>query len=58
MDGKKLKPIILNKRKVKDPARYPKIIIPIENKAKKLFDRNINSMIKEFTVEIVKITDK
>jgi len=55
MDGKSLKPLQYNDRKVKDPIRYPNIIVPIENKAVKLFDLSLDSLIVDLTKEMVKI---
>ena len=55
VDPTKLKPIQANKRKVKDPARYPNIIIPQENKMKVLFDLDLNMMVGDLTKEMVNI---
>lgn len=55
LEGKNLKPINPIKRKVKDPVRYPQIIIPIENKAIHILNSNLNLMIVNLTKEMVKI---
>jgi len=40
--------------KMIDPPRFPKIINPIENKAKKEFSKALDDMIKELTINMVK----
>ena len=40
--------------KMIDPPRFPKIINPIENKAKKEFSIMLDNMIKELTISMVK----
>lgn len=55
MNGKDLKPIQHNKRKVKDPARYPLVIIEIENEVKKSFDLDLNKMVVDLTKEMVNL---
>ena len=55
IDTTSLKPIQYNKRKVKDPVRYPNIIIPIENDIKALFEIDLNRMVVDLTKEMVKI---
>jgi hypothetical protein len=55
LDAKSLKPIQYNNRKVKDPIRYPVIIVPVENKMKILFDLDLNVMVGDLTKEMVKI---
>jgi hypothetical protein len=50
-----VKPIRLNNRKVKDPVRYPSIVVPIENKMKILFQADQKVMVTDLTKEMVKI---
>ena len=40
--------------KMIDPPRFPKIILPIENKAKEEFGNMLDTMIKELTISMVK----
>lgn len=44
-----------NKKKYSDPVRYPKVIVPIENKMKADFGRAMKSMVVKITKEMVDI---
>ena len=48
-----IKEIDLNNRKVKDPVRFPKIIIPIENKIKLEGISQDKMMIADLTKKMV-----
>ena len=45
-------------KKVKDPVRYPSVIIPIENEAKMIFVKGISDMRLEITEKMSKILNK
>lgn len=49
-----------NKKKItyKDPARYPLVIEPLENKEKVMFNRTMKRMTAELTSEMVKLISK
>lgn len=50
-----LKPMLKTKKdaKVIDPPRYPKVIVPIENEAKRIYAENLESMINNLTKKMV-----
>ena len=52
---KDLSPI---QHKNKDPHRYPKVQVPIENKCFALFKADMNKMVKELSVEVTKAVKK
>ncbi len=54
MNLKKMKPILKPKKaKVKDPPRFPKLIIPIENEVKTQFSRDMNKMLVDVTKKLI-----
>jgi len=54
IDFKKVKPVLKPKNpKVKDPPRYPKLIVPIETEAKKQFSLQMNKMIVDVTEKMI-----
>jgi hypothetical protein len=54
-----IKPISLGiDKKVSDPVRYPKIIIPLENEAKLLFLKGTQEMRIELVKEMGLILDR
>ena len=48
----------MKKKKAKDPARYPKIITPIEASMKSVFKKSTDNMVAELTKEMVDIKKK
>jgi len=50
-----MKPIDLNNRKVRDPERFPNVIIPLENSVKKFMVNQNNKMFADLTKEMVKV---
>jgi len=55
---KKLKRVVKNKREVKDPPRYPKVISGYEGEAMQLGKEFINRTLTDLTKEMVKQVKK
>ncbi len=54
IDWNKLKPY-KRERKVVDPPRFPKVILPYEKEMKDMFNLQMNKMLVDLTKEMVKL---
>lgn len=48
----------LSNKKTKDPVRYPKVQNGYENLSKVIFSTQLNSLMKDLTVSMVKMKNK